>query len=377
VIHPLTMPKWGLSMTEGKICGWLVQEGVEVTPGVELVEVETEKILSSLEATVSGTVRRIVARTDDMVPVGGLVAVIADAPVDDREIDAFIDEFQARFAPGKVEAEFAVSTMRAQVGGYSLSYLKRGSGAEGALLIHGFGGDLNSWSLNHDALTDPFSVYALDLRGHGESSKQVGSGTLDEFAADLGGFMDAVNLRKAHLVGHSIGGAIATKFALAYPARVSSLVLIASAGLGAEIDVEFINGFISSQRRKDLMPHMEKLFADKKRVTRQLVENILMFKRLDNAVPSLLTIARQFCPTTCQAVILRDQLSTLGMPVAVIWGADDRIIPASHARGLPDNVRVMILPDSGHMVHMEAARTVNRLIAEFWHRPAVRESVRN
>src|SRR5205809_5186844 len=93
-LHALTMPKWGLSMTEGKVAGWLVDEGVEVDPGVELVEIETEKILSALEAPVSGILRRKVARIDDVVPVAGLLAVIADSSGPDVQIDLFIADFQ-------------------------------------------------------------------------------------------------------------------------------------------------------------------------------------------------------------------------------------------------------------------------------------------
>ena len=71
-IHPLTMPKWGLAMTKGQVVGWLVEEGAEVRPGLELVEIETEKILSSVEAATTGVLRRKVGREGDVIFVGGL-----------------------------------------------------------------------------------------------------------------------------------------------------------------------------------------------------------------------------------------------------------------------------------------------------------------
>lgn len=366
-IHPLTMPKWGLSMAEGRIGDWRVLEGMSVESGAELVGVETDKIFSPLEAPASGILRRIVARKDDLVPVAGLIAVIADAAFPDEEIDTFIADFKARFVPEQTEQADAVSsTIQVQVGAQSLCYLKRGEGKEAALLIHGFGGDLNNWLFNHEALADELAVYALDLRGHGGSSKPVGSGTLQEFVEDLRGFLDSLGLSKLHLVGHSMGGAVALQFALAYPGRVSSLALVASAGLGSEIDGEYIEGFISAGRRKELLPQIEKLFADRKLVTRQLIENVLKFKRMDGAESSLRAIARQFCPDGHQAVVLRDQMNALAMPACVIWGAEDRILPVAHARNLPGNLTVEILSNSGHMVQMEAATKVNRIIAGFW-----------
>ena len=163
-----------------------------------------------------------------------------------------------------------------------------------------------------------------------------------------------------------MGGAIAILFALAHPDRVASLVLIASAGLGSEIDAEYIEGFISAGRRKELMPQIEKLFADRKLVTRQLIEDVLKFKRLDGVEAGLRAIASQFCPNGSQARILRDQLHVLKMPVCVIWGAEDRILPEAHARDLPKHFAVEVLSGSGHMVQMEAATRVNRLVAGFW-----------
>ena len=366
-IHALTMPKWGLSMTEGKVAGWLVEEGVEVNPGLELVEIETEKILSTLEAPLSGILRRQVARIDDVVPVGGLLGVIVDSSVPDAQIDLFIVDFQAHFVSEETQPETPGPLPEVVVvQGRSLRYLKRGKDGEAAVLIHGFGGDLNSWLFNHDDLSQARVVYALDLPGHGGSSKQVGSGTLSEFVKVLEQFMDAVGLSKVHLAGHSLGGAVALEFALVHPERSRSLLLIASAGLGPEIDSEFIDGFITANRRKEIKQHLEKLFADSRLVGRQLIEDILKYKRLDGVELALRTVAGQFCPGGRQAVVLRDRLSQLSIPVMVIWGADDRILPVSHAQGLPESVRTEIFPATGHMVQMEAATKVNRLIQSFW-----------
>ena len=63
---------------------------------------------------------------------------------------------------------------------------------------------------------------------------------------------------------------------------------------------------------------------------------------------------------------MRDELTRLRQPVLVIWGSDDQIIPASHASDLPPSVQVEVIPGKGHMVMMEAASEVNRLLNAFW-----------
>jgi pyruvate dehydrogenase E2 component (dihydrolipoamide acetyltransferase) len=366
-IHLLTMPKWGLAMTKGEVVGWLIQEGAEVRPGLELVEIETEKVVSAIEATTSGVFRRKVASEGDVVHVGGLLGVIAAPTISESQITGLVEDFQARFVPEEADEELAGPILQtAEVNGSRIRYLRRGEAAESAILIHGFGGDLNSWMFNHEDLAARHSAYALDLPGHGSSSKNLEESTLAEFAGVLEAWMDAIGVRQAHLVGHSMGGAVALLFALKHPERCLSLTLIASAGLGPEIDGEYIRGFVSATRRNDLKPQLEKLFADSRMMTRQMIDDTLKYKRLDGVESALRSIAAQFCPSDRQSLVLREQLTGLKVPILVLWGSEDRILPASHALNLPPHVRAEVLPGYGHMVHMEAASKVNTLIRSCW-----------
>jgi pyruvate dehydrogenase E2 component (dihydrolipoamide acetyltransferase) len=370
-IHKLTMPKWGLSMTEGKVVEWLVDDGTEVEADVEIVEIETEKVSSALEAPRSG-VLRWAAGVGESVPVAGLVGVIAEASVPGSEIDAFVATFQESFVPEEVEEEVggpAPETL--EVNGQTLRYLRRGEGGEPAILIHGFGGDLNNWLFNHEVLAAGRSVYAIDLPGHGASSKQLESGNLAEFTGTLATFMDAIGVPQAHLVGHSMGGAVALDLALSHPGRALSLVLIAPAGLGPEVNGDYIEGFITASRRRDLKPHIEKLFADPATVSRQLIDDILKYKRIDGVPSALRTIAAALFPQGRQTVVLHDRLAELSVPTTILWGGDDRILPVSHARDLPENVEVQIVQGQGHMVQMEAPAEVNRSIVSCWNRSQV------
>ena len=362
-IKALTMPKWGLSMKEGKVASWLLQEGASVSPGNEILEVETEKIASAVEAADGGVLRKIVAQEGETLPVGALLAVIADASVGGGAIDAFIEDFQKNFVPpAEGEEDAGPKTQVIEVKGRAIRYLKQGDGGTPLVLIHGFGGDLNNWLFNQESLAGKRTVIAFDLPGHGQSSKQVGNASLGEFAQVLHDVMDALSVPKAHLAGHSMGGGIALEFALAHPGRVASLTLIAPAGLGPEINGGYIDGFIESTGRRDIKPHLEQLFANAELVSRQMINDILGYKRLDGVDAALRAIRDKVFPGGKQAVVLRDRLGTLAMPIQVIWGENDAIVPAKQAAGLPSKVKVSVLKGFGHMPQMEAAAEVNKLI---------------
>ena len=363
-IVKVSMPKWGLSMTEGKLIDWLVTEGDDVTTGTELVEVETEKIAGAIEAPADGVLRRRVAADGEMVPVGGLVAVIAGADVSDGDIDAFVTGFQASFVPPEDAEEAEPPTRTVTVDGRELQYLEVGDGgATPVVLVHGFGGDLNNWLFTTESLSGGRTIYAVDLPGHGASGKDVSS--FAELVSALCGLLDALGVDRVHLVGHSTGGAVALRAAVDRPDRVASLTLIDSAGLGADINDGYVSGFIEAGRRRELKGVLQLLFADPDLVTRQLVDDVLRYKRKDGVDAALRALAAELFPNGGQALDLRADLEGLAAPVLVIWGADDQVIPASHAQDLPDGVQVHVLDGQGHSPHMEAANDVNRLIGRF------------
>ncbi|MDP9138535.1 MAG: acetoin dehydrogenase dihydrolipoyllysine-residue acetyltransferase subunit [Pseudomonadota bacterium] len=357
-IVPVVMPKWGLSMKEGKVTSWLVPDGKEVEVGEPVLEVETDKIAGAVESTEQGVLRRRVGEANTTYPVKALLGVIADANVPEAEIDAYVASYVTPAADAEDE-EAGPGHEFVEVSAGRLRYARRGSGPDSIVLIHGFGGDLDNWLFNIDALAPQFTVYALDLPGHGQSVKSPGDGTAAAFARTIVAFLDAQGIDRAHLVGHSLGGAIAIEVANLAPDRVRSLSLIASAGLGPEINMDYVNGFATATSRKELKPLLEKLFADPSKVSRQMIDDILKYKRLDGVSAALATVAAGAVPGGRQ----RSIPWPAGMRTLVIWGRHDNIVPASHAANAA-GARVEIIDGAGHMVQMEDAGKVNALIRE-------------
>jgi pyruvate dehydrogenase E2 component (dihydrolipoamide acetyltransferase) len=365
-VTAITMPKWGLTMTEGTVVGWLKQQGQGFVEGEEILEIETPKITNVVEAASGGTLRRIVAAAGTTLPVGGLLAVVAADEVPEAEIDTFVAGFEAPepAAGGEAEAE-GVKPRDIEVAGRRLRYLELGEGGGvPVLLVHGFGADLNTWMFTQPALAAGRRTLALDLPGHGGSAKEVGAGDAESLTDAVEGALGALGVEQVHLVGHSMGGAIAALAALRRPERVASLTLIASAGLGPEINASFIDGFIRASRRRETTEVLGLLVDNSALVSRSMVEDVLRYKRLDGVTAALAKVAEAWFGGGRQSLDLTARVAALTMPVQLVWGRNDRIIPVAHAEALAARLPIHILDAAGHLPHMEKAGEVNRLIVQ-------------
>jgi pyruvate dehydrogenase E2 component (dihydrolipoamide acetyltransferase) len=370
-ITPIVMPKWGLEMREGTVQDWLVKEGDCIAVGQAIVEVETDKISNSVEAADAGLLRRIVGQSGELLPVKSLLAVLAEDDVSDADIDAYIAAFEVPDA-GADDEDSGPAFESAEVDGIRIRYARRGP-EQGVpvLFIHGFGGDLNNWLFNLDAVAQQHPVIALDLPGHGSSDAKLPGAALPALAGFIARFLDEAGVQgPAHVVGHSMGGAIALQLALDAPGRVASVALVSPAGLGEAINTGYTDGFVQAQSRRELKPVLEQLFADPALVSRQMVDDMLKYKRLDGIEPLLAELGAALFADGRQSTVLAERLQALDKPLLVFWGEDDQVIPAAQAANAGPRAVVIRFAATGHMAMLEKAGEVNAALLKHLARAA-------
>jgi pyruvate dehydrogenase E2 component (dihydrolipoamide acetyltransferase) len=361
MIWAITMPTWGLSMEEGTIVCWRVAEGSTTAAGVELVEIETSKIANSLEAREAGVLRRQLAKPGQIVACGELIGIIATDAVSESEIDAFIAKFPRPRPAAPQAGENASSDPSLLLElplGRQLLCVKRGQLGSVVVFLHGFGGDAQTWLFNQGRIAEHHLTFAFDLPGHGGSTKQVDSGSIEELASSVAYGIDHLELKRIHLVGHSLGAAVALALWERRPERVASVSLLAPFAFGSHANQAYISDFTSAQRGRDVQRCLSLLFAQPKAVRRDMIESVVRYKRLDGVTDALAKIAasalRERAP-----VDMPSSVRTLTNRLLVIRGMQDNIVSAGET---PSGVRSQTLAHSGHIPHMEEPDRVNELL---------------
>jgi pimeloyl-ACP methyl ester carboxylesterase len=268
--------------------------------------------------------------------------------------------------------------------GVRINYLRAGRRPRGragvrmetVLLVHGIGHSCRAWDRVIPALAQEYDVVALDLPGGGKSDKPPTDYSLGNQAGAIRHFLDELGLDRVTIVGHSLGGGVAMTFSYLYPERINRMALVSSAGLGREL------GGIFRAANLPVAPRyvMRALFHPRARLARNVVSELAfragadpLFARqgefaeetadwlLDMEDPAtqaaFLNMLRASSNVRGQAISALDRLHLAERyPVLIVWGAQDRVFPVSHARRaarvLP-SARVEVFQGCGHVPQVE------------------------
>lgn len=241
-----------------------------------------------------------------------------------------------------------------------LSYLEMGQSDGPVLLfLHGLGADLLAWHYCLPAFMSNYRVIALDLPGHGKSGHQIGTGDLAFMTGWLEEALTLLKVTSAHVVGHSMGAKLALGLTHRHPERVQSLTLIAPAGLGGPFHYETMEAYLASPSLKTASDLARFLVAEGHAQMVPALAQALYDAASDPgrraAFIKLLEVAKTF------GVALTPEWrdwTRLRCPVQFIWGDQDRLTPLHEAAYLPPDAVVHVLPDVGHLPHVEAGAGV-------------------
>ncbi|ABS16817.1 MULTISPECIES: acetoin dehydrogenase dihydrolipoyllysine-residue acetyltransferase subunit [Brucella/Ochrobactrum group] len=231
------------------------------------------------------------------------------------------------------------------------------------VLIHGFAADLNSWRGLFAGASLGHPILALDLPGHGNSPRVVPE-SIDDIATAVEATLSAFGVTSCLLVGHSLGGAVATVTAARGVVDVRSLLLISSGGLGPQVNGAFIKGLVGAKSEASIVPWLKLLVADESHLTKPFI-NATVAQAADAELRDTQeAIGHRFFADGTQTFEVRSSIASLAMPVRLIFGAEDRVIPVAQAHGLPGKVGVHIFAGCGHMPQIEERAAVLQILKE-------------
>jgi len=231
------------------------------------------------------------------------------------------------------------------------------------LLLHGFAADSAGWAMLEGLLPPGHPVLKLDLPAHGRSPRQPVASFAD-LAQCARRAIDGLGDGPLHLVGHSLGGAVAIALADTRPRRVASLTLIAPAGLGPEIDAAVLAGIARASRVESLAPWLRRLAADPDLITDAYARAAMAARQNLTLREAQSAMAADLFPDGTQGFDLTAALHRIRAPTRIAWGRDDAIIPWRHALRAPGRVGLHLFEATGHLPHIERPHEIAMLVME-------------
>jgi pimeloyl-ACP methyl ester carboxylesterase len=265
--------------------------------------------------------------------------------------------------------------------GHRRAFVRMGKGPA-LLLLHGLGCDHRTWLPVIDALARRYTVIAPDLLGHGDSDKPRADYSIGGFANGMRDLLTVLAIDKVTVVGHSFGGGVAMQFAYQFPERTERMVLVGSGGLGPEVSgaIKAITttGFYQVMGLLTLPGVRHVGTAGLRALSRTGIKEFRDFDEVaeiyqsfrdPHARAAIRHVVRAVVDWQGQIVTMADRAYlTEAMPMCVIWGDEDRVIPVSHATraaGLAPKARIEILPNSGHFPHKDHPDLFVKILNDF------------
>lgn len=377
----LTLPRLGETMEEARVTAWLVAPGETYKRGDVLMEVETDKTVVEVPAMADGTLATQLVAEGEMVALDqpfaevdqeGAAEVVVEAapaavpepaaapvavvPVAGQGLRA---SPAARAAARRAGVDLALVPGTGRNGRVTAEDVRGHGGSTGGagtvVLLHGLFDSAKGWrDLPQRLGRMGLSVHAPDLPGHGASLALAPS--VDAMADQLIADLPAGPLA---LVGHSLGAALAVRLARRLGSRVTRLVLIAPAGVGARINADFLDGMLAAGTTAALARALSLLDAG-------TLSDVAVAEELARLAPrreGLSGLVRSLAHAGIQQIDVTADLEHLACPVCVVWGTADRILDWQAVAALPSQVAIHLVRGAGHLPHLAAPALVPALLA--------------
>jgi pimeloyl-ACP methyl ester carboxylesterase len=252
------------------------------------------------------------------------------------------------------------------IGGLRIAYRREGDGTP-IVFLHGFFGDHRVWRRQRE-LADAYCVVAWDAPGCGRSSLPSATFSIDDYADTLAAFIEALGLDRPHVVGNSFGATLALALAIRYPAVPRSLVAADGyAGWSGSFSPDVV-----AQRLSQSLPDLD---LPANQVVAKWMPGFVTAAAPKSVTDELAAIVAEFDPDGMRVMIqaladadLRQALPSLAIPTLLVWGEQDVRSPltvASDLLSLIPGSRLIVIPDVGHLSHIEAPDTFNAEVRAF------------
>ena len=273
----------------------------------------------------------------------------------------------------------AVTQHSLVVHGHEVQYAQAGTAGPVVVLVHGIASRAAQWERVMSLLGERHRVIAPDLLGHGLSAKPRGDYSLGAQACGIRDLLATLGHDRVSLVGHSLGGGIAMQFAYQFPERVERLALVSSGGLGREVSVflraatlpgsEVVLPLIAGKWVRSAGRRLDRAVG--RYVPAGMHEALVGFGSLGDAATraAFVHTARSVIDITGQRVDGRDRLYLAEeLPMLVVWGARDAILPVTHGRAVAEllpGARYVEFPGCGHFPHLAEPRRLADLLDDW------------